>query len=109
MLEELWLSQRDGPNYAFYKGLIQFAGAFVHLQKHSLRYPRLRPSAALFSLAANNLKKYPAVHERLDIAHVLGVIQTWLGHLEAAKFESNPLHANPAPRLQLIPVSTEAN
>ena len=33
VLEELWLANRTGPNYAFYKGLIQLAGAFVHLQK----------------------------------------------------------------------------
>ena len=51
VLEELWLPERTGPNGAFYKGLIQLAGAFVHLQKN-----RLRPAAALFKLAATNLQ-----------------------------------------------------
>src|SRR5216117_3678649 len=63
VLEELWLADRKGPNGAFYKGLIQLAGAFVHLQKG-----RLRPAAALFKLAHANLQRYPDGHERLDVA-----------------------------------------
>src|SRR5262245_8315597 len=50
VLEELWLEDRQGPDGPFFKGLIQFAGAFVHLQKHTAGRPRLRPSAALFKL-----------------------------------------------------------
>jgi predicted metal-dependent hydrolase len=34
VLEHLWLKDKYGPNGAFYKGLIQLAGAFVHLQKN---------------------------------------------------------------------------
>ena len=34
VLEKIWLPDRNGPNGAFYKGLIQMAGAFVHLQKN---------------------------------------------------------------------------
>lgn len=92
VLEELWLAQgKTGPNYAFYKGLIQFAGAFVHLQKN-----RLGPSAALFRLAQANLRKYPERHERLDLAEVLGWIDAWLGRLEGAT--ENPFPAHPAPK-----------
>ena len=47
VLEPLWLEQRGRPEAALYKGLIQLAGAFVHLQKR-----RLPPAAALFRLAA---------------------------------------------------------
>ncbi len=96
VLEELWLADRAGANYAFHKGLIQLAGAFVHLQKN-----RLGPAAALFKLARTNLEKYPAVHERLDVAKVLGVIADWLGRLEAADFTVNPLAAGAAPHLEL--------
>ena len=96
VLEELWLAQRTGPNYSFYKGLIQFAGAFVHLQKN-----RLRPAAALFKLAKNNLQKYPAIHERLDVEAVLKQIQLWLGRLEAGRFETNPLLLESHPQLRL--------
>lgn len=96
VLEELWLKQRSGPNYGFYKGLIQLAGAFVHLQKD-----RLKPAAALFTLAETNLKQYPAVHESLDVGQVLGLIATWKSALEAGQFQSNPLRQNIAPRLVL--------
>jgi len=96
VLEELWLPQRQGANGAFYKGLIQFAGAFVHLQKD-----RLRPAAALFKLAQANLGKYPLVHERLDLETVLRMIELWLGKLETANFATNPLSAAAGPELRL--------
>jgi predicted metal-dependent hydrolase len=98
VLEEMWLAERQGPNYAFYKGLIQFAGAFVHLQKN-----RLRPGAALFKLAHANLRLYPNVHERLDVALVLLDIEGWLRRLEAAGFQNNPLSEHVAPQLALLP------
>jgi predicted metal-dependent hydrolase len=98
VLEELWLADRQGPNYAFYKGMIQLAGAFVHLQKN-----RLRPSAALFKLARTNLEKYPPVHEHLDVAVVLGLIENWLHQLESGCFGVNPLTTVNAPKLQLRP------
>jgi len=96
VLEELWLAQRTGPNYSFYKGLIQLAGAFVHLQKN-----RLRPSAALFKLAEANLQKYPSLHEQLRIDRVRALIADWLRRLESANFERNPLIPGHEPTLQL--------
>ncbi|HTG43586.1 MAG TPA: DUF309 domain-containing protein [Verrucomicrobiae bacterium] len=94
VLEELWLAQRGERNDLFYKGLIQLAGAFVHLQKN-----RLRPAAALFRLAQTNIAQYPARHEHLDTAMVLALIQEWLQSLESSNFENNPLSATNAPRL----------
>jgi predicted metal-dependent hydrolase len=96
VLEELWLADRTGPNYAFYKGLIQLAGAFVHLQKN-----RLRPSAALFKLADANLEKYPALHEQLRVDNVRELIRQWLQQLEAGNFEKNPLVPGVEPELRL--------
>ena len=96
VLEDLWLQDKYGPDGAFYKGLIQLAGAFVHLQKN-----RPRPAAALFKLALGNLEKYPEKHERLDVATVCGLIRNWLGSLEAARFERNPFSSGNAPRLAL--------
>jgi predicted metal-dependent hydrolase len=92
VLEELWLGQRRAPNDLFYKGLIQLAGAFVHLQKD-----RLGPSAALFRLAQNNLGRYPRVHENLDLGQVLDLINTWLNRLESSPV--NPLRVHGPPRL----------
>jgi predicted metal-dependent hydrolase len=97
VLEELWLADRQSPNYAFHKGLIQLAGAFVHLQKS-----RLRPAAALFKLAQANLLKYPAIHEHLDVANVLKLIQIWLHDLESNQFAVNPLTPDNAPRIELL-------
>jgi predicted metal-dependent hydrolase len=96
VLEELWLADRTGPNYSFYKGLIQLAGAFVHLQKN-----RLRPAAALFKLADANLEKYPALHERLRVDSVRTLIRQWLHRLEAGNFETNPLGPGNEPTLSL--------
>jgi predicted metal-dependent hydrolase len=96
VLEQLWLKDKYGPNGAFYKGLIQLAGAFVHLQKN-----RPPPAAALFKLALANLEKYPDIHERLDVAAVCGLIRNWLGSLEAAHFEKNPFTSGNAPKLAL--------
>jgi len=96
VLEELWLADRQGPNYSFYKGLIQLAGAFVHLQKD-----RLRPSVSLFKLARANLLKYPPVHHHLDVTEVLTLIETWLRGVENNQFTVNPLKADNAPQLRL--------
>lgn len=101
VLEELWLGCRGGPNDAFYKGLIQFAGAFVHLQKHTVLRPRLRPSAALLQLARANLTPYAPRHEHLELGQVLGLIEEWLARLEAGRFERNPLDDTAPPRLGL--------
>ena len=96
VLEDLWLLDRHGANGNFFKGLIQLAGAFVHLQKN-----RLRPSAALFKLARTNLEKYPHEHDRLNLKKVGALIEHWLGELESKNFEHNPLNPKNAPHLKL--------
>jgi predicted metal-dependent hydrolase len=96
VLEPLWLEQRGGPEAAFYKGLIQLAGAFVHLQKN-----RLRPAAALFRLAAENLRPYPATHGLLDVEAVRLLIQEWLSKVEAGAFTISLLEATRPPQLHL--------
>jgi hypothetical protein len=95
VLEPLWLAQRKTPNDFFYKGLIQLAGAFVHLRKD-----RTGPAAALFKLARTNLRRYPAVHERLDVREVLVQIERWLGKLE--KCGGNPLAEDPGQLMELL-------
>jgi predicted metal-dependent hydrolase len=96
VLEDLWLPDRHGANGNFYKGLIQLAGAFVHVQKN-----RLRPAAALFKLAQANLEKYPTVHEHLNLNAVLALIGGWLRQLERGDFNTNPLSAVNVPQLAL--------
>jgi predicted metal-dependent hydrolase len=96
VLEHLWLADRSGPDGNYYKGLIQLAGAFVHLQKD-----RLRPAAALFKLAQTNLRNYPPIHKALAVAVVLRLIESWLGYLESGRFTQNPLTPATAPKLRL--------
>jgi predicted metal-dependent hydrolase len=96
VLEDLWLKDRHGVDGNFYKGLIQLAGAFVHLQKH-----RLRPAAALFKLALANLDQYPAQHKQLDLKAVHDLARKWLEDLERSAFSVNPLTAANPPNLNL--------
>ena len=96
VLEDLWLKDRHGADGNFYKGLIQLAGAFVHMQKN-----RLRPAAALFKLALANLAAYPPRHYHLDLAAVGDLARKWLEELERSDFSLNPLTAARVPRLTL--------
>ena len=96
VLEPLWLAQRREPDGAFYKGLIQLAGAFVHLQKG-----RLQPAASLLRLAQANLLLYPTVHHQLDLSETLALIREWAGKLEAGSVGNESPLINPQPKLLL--------
>ena len=96
VLEELWLPVRHESDGKFYQGLIQLAGAFVHLQKN-----RLRPAAALFEKATVNLKRYPSVHHSLNVAKTLNLIEDWSTRLQAGGFAENPLQTHTPPQLNV--------
>lgn len=96
VLEDLWLLDRKGPDGDFFKGLIQMAGAFVHLQKE-----RLRPAEALFRLADTNLAKYPPHHHATNVADLLAMIAFWREALAKRQFETNPLRELTAPNIPL--------
>ena len=96
VLEHIWLKDKHGPNGAFYKGLIQLAGAFVHLQKN-----RPQPASSLFKLALANLEKYPDTHEHLNLQSTTGLIRQWLAGLERANLTGNLLTEANVPKLEL--------
>ena len=107
VLEHLWL--KDGPaaeNWAFYKGLIQVAGAFVHLRKqfehptHAKHGRRLRPAARLFALARANLAAFEPRHLALDVAAVRALCARYAAAVAEADFARNPWSPATAPRLQ---------
>jgi len=98
VLEELWLPQRGGPRDRFYKGLIQLAGAFVHVQKQ-----RSQPAAALLRLARNNLAQYPSPYEHLDISAVLGLIDSCANAFARPGTEAASDPPVPFPKLSLLP------
>ncbi len=106
VLEHLWL--RDGPaapDYAFYKGLIQLAGAFVHLRKqfehptHAKHGRRLRPAVRLFELARANLAAYEPRHLALDVTAARALCARQITLITAADFASNPWSPESAPHL----------
>lgn len=96
VLEAIWLPQRHGPDGAFYKGLIQLAGAFVHLQKE-----RPGPALALLGLARANLRAYPATHQGLNLPVVGRLIERYEGALRSPGPAVNPLNGAADPDFQL--------
>jgi predicted metal-dependent hydrolase len=62
VLEPTWLAHRGTTKEGFYKGLIQLAGAFVHLQAN-----RLAPATALLELARRNLASSPECQDGLAV------------------------------------------
>jgi predicted metal-dependent hydrolase len=104
LLEHIWL-QTKGPEAAFYKGLIQLAGAFVHLQKQFRRplHPtdgrRLHPAWRLFKLAKKNLKLFPSEYLGLQVDQILGLCDSQIAALEDSHFRINPWNPDHAPTL----------
>jgi len=97
VLEDLWLADR-GPDRAFYQGLIQLAGAFVHFQKG-----RFRPASALLKLATANLGRYPLEHHKLSVAETLARIEAWQDALVQSSYSTNPFVQSGYPTLSLRP------
>jgi hypothetical protein len=96
VLEDLWLLDRNGPDGDFYKGLIQLAGAFVHLQKD-----RLGPCVALLRLARTNFARYPDRHHRLDLSAVVQLTEAWEARVTAAQLEGERSREWTYPRLSI--------
>jgi hypothetical protein len=82
VLEALWLKDRTGPAGDFFKGLIQFAGGFVHLQKK-----RQRPAKVLFLRCTTYLCKYPSPFYSLDVEGIIRLAKSWAAVAEAAELE----------------------
>lgn len=106
VLEHLWLRTKGG-DHLFFKGLIQVAGAFVHLQKqhlhpgHPKHATRLRPAVRLFRLGAANLEPYSSVHLRLDVAALVRMCRDLAAEIVTTDFSRNPWSASRAPQLHL--------
>ena len=108
VLEHLWL-QTKSEDADYFKGLIQAAGGFVHLQKQQARptHPkdgrRLYPAVRLFRLAAKNLAPFGPVRHRLDIESFLQLLRRQVDAILASDHRDNPWTPETAPRLQLLP------
>ena len=95
VLEALWLKDRTGPDGDFFKGMIQFAGAFVHLQKS-----RNRPAKVLFLRCTTYLSKYPSKFYSLDVAGIIKLAKHNASFLEECEGEGEMLLKN-IPELNL--------
>ena len=108
VLESLWLDQgRRAPSAAFYQGLIQLAGGFVHLRKHfehpthRIHGQRLHPAARLLALAEKNIGSYGKEWEGLEIEPVLELMRETMAILQKGKFQKNPWQPNQKPAVRL--------
>ena len=106
VLEHLWL-QTDSDDGNFFKGLIQAAGAFVHLQKnyeqptHAKHSRRLAPAIRLFRLAEANLAPYGPIRHRFDVEQFLEVLRNFRSAISPRDPMHNPWSPETAPKLQL--------
>ena len=106
VLEQLWLNS-ESLDTDYFKGLIQAAGAFVHLQKH-FEHPlhakhgrRLPPAVRLFRLAQKNLADFAPRHHALDVAALCQLLSRYADRIVASDYTINPWSPETAPTLKL--------
>jgi hypothetical protein len=98
-------TKSEDANY--FKGLIQAAGAFVHLQKQYLRptHPkdgrRLYPAVRLFRLAEKNLAPYAPRRHSFMVGDFLFLLRQQVEAILSSDHRVNPWKPETAPRLQL--------
>ncbi len=107
VLEQLWLETKSA-DADYFKGLIQAAGAFVHLQKR-FEYPlhekhgrRLSPAVRLFQLAERNLSRFGPRHHGLDVAALCQLLRGYAARIVASDYKINPWSPETAPKLELL-------
>jgi len=108
VLEQVWLRKSITPEDAqYFKGLIQAAGAFVHLQKH-YQHPthpkhgkRLAPAVRLFRLAEKNLAPAGPRRHHFDVAEFRNMLSRYCGAVDAAHGK-NPWSPANAPKVSLL-------
>jgi hypothetical protein len=106
VLEHLWLDCRDA-NYLYFKGLIQIAGAFVHMKKQYARpeHPtdgrRLHPAARLLVLGMKNLAPFGPAHMGLEVESVCRLCGDWRDLIESSCYRENPWRPGTGPILSL--------
>lgn len=95
VLEHLWLGCDDGDR-DFYKGLIQIAGAFVHLKKQYTRpdHPkdarRLRPATRLFAMGVAHIGRFAPAHLGLDVAGLCDLCRGLVREIDESAYAKNP-------------------
>src|ERR1043165_2484170 len=97
VLEQVWLKDPTSPEDAqYFKGLIQAAGAFVHLQKqfehptHPKHGKRLGPAVRLFRLAEKNLAPFGDERHALDLVGFRQILARYRSDVESRKIPGRP-------------------
>jgi hypothetical protein len=108
VLEQVWLNDPISSEDAqYFKGLIQAAGAFVHLQKqfehptHPKHGKRLGPAVRLFRLAEKNLEPFGAERHALDLVRFRELLSGYRSAVEAGEGK-NPWTPENAPKVKLV-------
>ena len=108
VLEQLWLKETNSRDANFFKGLIQAAGAFVHLQKrfehpsHAKHSRRLPPAVRLFQLAEKNLSIFAPRHHGLDVAALCELLHEFADKIVVSEYKTSPWSPETAPKLTLL-------
>jgi predicted metal-dependent hydrolase len=106
VLEQVWLN-KDTDDDDFFKGLIQAAGAFVHLQKnfqhptHAKHGRRLRPAVRLFALAEKHLSPFAPTRHGLDVTQLIKLLHENKTRIVQSDYQTNPWSPKTAPTLSL--------
>ncbi|MGH8095175.1 MAG: DUF309 domain-containing protein [Chthoniobacterales bacterium] len=106
LLEHLWL-RTESEDANFFKGLIQAAGGFVHLQKQHARptHPkdgrRMHPAVRLFRLAETNLIPFAPLRHGFDVSGFLEMLRARREDIVASDYRTNPWSPERAPQLSL--------
>jgi len=108
VLEQVWLHDPiTAEDAQYFKGLIQAAGAFVHLQKH-FEHPthpkhgrRLGPAVRLFRLAEKNLAPSGAERYGLNLVQFREMLSQYCEAVDAENGK-NPWSPANAPQVNLL-------
>jgi len=109
VLEQVWLkSVITSEDAQYFKGLIQAAGAFVHLQKQ-FEYPthpkhgrRLAPAVRLFRLAEKNLAPFGHKRHAFELEKFREMLSRYAKAIVESEHRTNPWTPETAPHLSML-------
>ena len=109
VLEQVWLhSPISAEDAQYFKGLIQAAGAFVHLQKqfehptHPKHGRRLGPAVRLFRLALKNLEPFGERQHALELTAFREMLSRYERAIADSDSKMNPWTPGSAPQVSLL-------
>ena len=109
VLEQVWLNTAaTADDSQYFKGLIQAAGAFVHLQKqfehptHPKHGRRLAPAVRLFRLAEKNLAPFGPERHAFELTSFREMLSRYARAIVDSDHRVNPWTPETAPKVTLF-------